>query len=242
MKSKLSDFSYLIKDPKLLPHIPTTRPFKEEWLTRMLENYSILYIKPDNSLKGRGVIRIDNNMDNYTMRVQDTKKTYTYSTISDLWKGINRVKRKQSYIIQQGITSLTTEGKPFDVRAHLVRVGGTWHVGGLVAKLAMKKSIVTNGAHGAVATQIDDLLISHLACSPEKAKEIKEQLKRVALNAAKAMKAKNPGWCQYGLDIGIDGSRNVWIYEMNTLPALTGFREIDLSAYRRIRSLLERAS
>lgn len=242
MKSKLSDFSYLTKNPKLRPHIPETHPFREDLLYQMLEGHSILYIKPDNSLKGRGIIRVDKNAESYSLRVQDTQKIFTIEHASSLWSAIKQVKRKQSYIIQQGIPSLTTRGKPFDVRAHLVRVDGTWYVGGLVAKLAKKKSIVTNGAHGAVATHIDDLLTSHLDCSSSEAKEVKNQLRRVSLNAVKALRYKNFGWWEYGLDIGIDKNLHPWIYETNTLPALTGFREIDQAAYRRIRSLRQRAS
>lgn len=242
MKSKLSDFSYLTKNPRLRPHIPVTRPFNENIFHQMLENHSILYIKPDNSLKGHGIIRIDKNDKNYILRVQDTQKYYTFSTTASLWNAINQAKRKQSYIIQQGILSLTSAGKPFDVRVHLVRVNETWHVGGLVAKLANKKSIVTNGAHGAAATQIDDLLKSHLNCSLSEASDVKNQLKRVSLNAVKALRAKNPKWWEYGLDIGIDEDRQPWIYEMNTLPALTGFREIDPSAYNRILTLRKLAS
>lgn len=243
MKSKLSDISYLAKDKALCPHVPTTRPYSQFWLKQMLKNHSIIYVKPDSSLKGIGVMRIDKKQNRYyILRVQDTKKSTTHSDLDSLWNTLNRVKRKQSYIIQQGISSITVSEKPFDVRVHLLRVNGNWLVGGMIGKIAPKENIVTNGSAGAIPALIDNLLRTNLRLTPEETAELKYQLKTVSINAAKAMEAKNPRWCEYGLDVGIDRHRNVWIYEMNTTPGATGFKEIDQKSYLRICSLRKRAS
>jgi hypothetical protein len=242
MKSKLSDMSFLAKNNELRSHVPTTRPYTQSAIDHMLEHHSIVYVKPDCSLKGIGVIRIDKKPEHYILRVQDTKKSSTHLDLTSLWNTLNRVKRKQSYIIQQGICSVTVSEKPFDVRVHLIRVEGKWHVGGMIGKVAPKENIVTNGSAGAFPALIDDLLTSNLGLTLNETTDLKNQLKTVSINAAKTMNTKYPHWCEFGLDVGIDANRNVWIYEINTLPGATGFKEIDRPSYHRIRSLRKRAS
>lgn len=187
-------------------------------------------------------MRIDKKQNHYLLRVQDTQKSTIHANLTSLWNTLDRLKRKQPYIIQQGISSLTVSENPFDVRVHILRVGGKWVTGGIIGKIAPKKNIVTNGSAGAHPSLIDNLLRVHLGLALDEATALKKQLQTVSIHAAKALEAKNPKWCEYGLDVGIDANRNVWIYEMNTLPGATGFQEIDQKSYLRICALRKLAS
>lgn len=237
-RGKLRDFTTLLQNDELVPHIPETRSLTTEWLNKMLLDYPILYIKPDNSSQGVGIIRIDRMGEHsYMLRSIDTKHYSFHQHSHTIMATINRLRRKQHYIVQQGITSATQINYPFDIRIHVLKADNVWTLGGMIGKVAKKKSIVTNACQGAIPTHIDTLLTKFRSYSEEESKAIKTTLEKVAIDVANEMGKKHPNWKEFGLDVGIDQENHIWIYEVNFKPGCLLFRNIDQPAYLQIRSL-----
>lgn len=241
-RGKLRDFNTLIDNQELTPHIPETRSLTTEWVIKMLHDHPILYIKPDNSSQGIGIMRIDRMGElSYMLRTIDTKHYSFYQDVYRLNNAVHQLKRKQSYIVQQGIMSVTQLNYPFDIRVHVVRVSGVWTFGGMIGKVAKRKSIVTNACQGAIPTHIDTILTDFRGLNEEKSKEIKTIIEKVALDAANEMGKTHSGWTEFGLDLGIDENNHIWIYEVNFKPGSVLFRHIDQPAYLHIQALRKQA-
>lgn len=235
-RDKLRDFNTLIENQELVPHIPKTRLLTTEWMIEMLHDHPILYIKPTSASQGMGIMRVD-RMGESSYMLRDTQRFSFYQDISDLTEAVFQLKRKQSYLIQQGIISVTQLNYPFDIRAHVIKVNGVWTFGGMIGKVAKKKSIITNASQGAVPTHIDTILTNFRGLNEEQSEEVKTKIRRIALDAAQEMDKKHPKWSEFGLDIGIDEGNHIWIYEINFRPGFILFRYIDQPAYLFIHSL-----
>lgn len=242
-RGKLRDFNTLLQNKQLQPHIPETRSLTIEWLDKMLHQYPILYIKPDDSSQGVGIIRIDRAGEHSVMlRSIDTKHFSFHQNVKSLFTTINKLRRKQHYIIQQGITSTTQLYFPFDIRIHVLKVNDSWTVGGMIGKVAKRKSIVTNASQGAVPTHIDTVLNHFRGYSEEQSQAVKAAMEKITLDVATEMGKKHTDWKEFGLDIGIDQENHIWIYEVNFKPGCLLFRNIDQPAYLHIRNLQKQIS
>lgn len=237
-QGKLRDFTTLLQNKELLPHIPETQYLTIKSLAKMLHTYPILYIKPNASAQGVGIIRIDRMGEESSMlRSIDTGHYSFHQNVHSLSTTINRLKRKQHYIIQQGITSTTQLDYPFDIRVHVLKVNESWVFGGMIGKVAKKKSIVTNACQGAVPTHIDTVLNDFRGYSEEESEALKTAIEKLAIDVATEMGKKHTDWKEFGLDVGIDDEGHIWIYEVNFKPGCLLFRNIDQHAYLHIRSL-----
>lgn len=242
-RGKLRDFNTLIQNTELQPHIPETRSLTLEWLHKMVYQYPLLYIKPDNSSQGVGIIRTDRMGDHSIMlRSIDTKHYSFHQNPNSLFTAINRLKRKKHYIIQQGITSTTQLHYPFDIRIHVLKANDAWTIGGMIGKVAKKKSIVTNASKGALPTHIDTILNVFRGYSEEQSQEIKSTIEKITIDVATEMGKKHTDWKEFGLDVGIDEENRIWIYEVNFKPGCLLFRNIDQPAYLHIRELQKQIS
>lgn len=179
--------------------------------------------------------------DQYLVRIRDTGTSSRCSNLSKVWSLFQRVRMKRAYVIQQGIESVNLEGRPFDVRAHAMRVGGKWQVIGLVGRIAPAKSIVTNRHSGGKPRYIEDLLTRDLGYSPRTKKKAIHTMYRLALYSSRTISRAYPRWYEFGVDLGIDPQHNVWIYEVNIGPGITSFRQVDQPTYQRILSLRKKA-
>ncbi|MFC7441798.1 YheC/YheD family protein [Laceyella putida] len=235
--SKLNNLALLQKDRRVASSLPATLPYSVQNLRAMLDQYSILYLKPDNSCQGKGAMRIDKQPDgHYLLRSRDTKETYAFKDLTPLHRRIRHIKMKRPYLIQQGIVSQTPAGKMVDIRVHLVHLEHAWTTAAMAARIAPTKNVVTNRSSGGKPIYLGELLKSHLAYTTTQAERKKAELSNLATRAVQLISAKHPSYSEFGVDIGIDKNGKLWIYEVNIKPSLRMFKQLNHPLYSHLLS------
>lgn len=240
--SKLDNVKILSKDRQVAKHIPKTYSLSHKYLASMLKQNPFVYLKPNDSGQGKGLMRVDVEKGVYRLRCRDYQVNRKHKSISSLMEDIQKLKRKRLYLVQQGIHSVTQEGRLFDLRVHMLRIQGEWKVVGIVGRLAPSKSIVTNAKSGGKPTKLDDLFKNELGWNEKQSTEMINKLEKISLKIAKLFSAKYPKWRQFGLDYGIDSKNHPWLYEINVTPGLNVFRLGDPPLYRKIINLKKKSS
>lgn len=230
ISSKMKKGNPLQNDRVLSRHVPATRWYNSSTLTRMLVDYPVLYIKPDNGSAGTGIIRIKRlNRSECLVSYKDTsKRCPNKSIVSEVKK---RMSRGRKYIIQQGITLATYRNKPFDLRIVLQKPSDRWMLTWMSAKVAPRSSsIVTNVAKGARDAGAEKILRG--ADQPLNVSKVLKKLTGVSYKIAYKLGSRFP-FRIVGLDMGIDKKGNVWFIEANTKPNFHGLNKLDPVQYRR---------
>jgi hypothetical protein len=241
--SKWENALLMRQDEYVAPHIPITHRLNEETLKQMLKFFPFVYLKPDNSCQGKGLMRVD-RLENghYELQARDDGTRSTHSSYSSLLQAIKRKKMNRYYIVQQGINSKTLGGRMFDIRVHLMRIDGRWVVAGIVARVARKKGFVTNSYSGGKSKHVFPLLIEKLGYNEEEAHLVIDELTGLSLRATKRISSVYPKWPEFGLDIGIDQEGRLWIYEINIHPGTLVFKNLGREEYRHILKMRKRAA
>jgi hypothetical protein len=231
--SKIGNAKILSSNHYVAAHIPEYRLLTKANLQAMLHKYPTVYVKPNNSCQGKGVIRIERKYHYYLVKPRDRDKTYRVSSINELKYCIEREKMKRTYLIQRGIASYTIKRRLFDIRTHLLRISGEWEMGAIIGRVATKRGVATNAYSGGTPVPIQSLLRDHLGYDEGKRENYMEQLTILSLEATKTFGRAFPKWTEFGLDIGIDETGKLWIYEINIKPGMLVFRK-DRPSYQRI--------
>lgn len=233
--SKVGNARLLSHNKQISKHIPKTHYLTSMNLVNMLKNTPSIYIKPNDSCRGKGILRVDQiHANEYILRSRDTNQTFIHKNLQDLWINVHQLRRNRRYVIQQGIQSITKSGKHFDIRVHMTRVNGKWVVAGMIGNIARRGGIITTESSGGVSTYVHELLQNHLGFSQLRTQETIEKLKTISLHATKTTSRMYPRWSEFGLDIGIDSRNNIWIFEINITPGALVFQKLDQKTFQRI--------
>lgn len=230
ISSKMKKGKPLLDDPELSHHVPVTRWYHDDTLTKMLKTFSVLYIKPDKGSSGTGIIRIKRLNDSEYLVSYNNRaiKCSDKNIVSEVKK---RMLYRKKYFIQQGIELATYHQKPFDLRIVLQKPADEWLLTWMSAKVAPKSSsIVTNVAKGARDANINKILRG--ADQPLNDSKILQQLSSVSYKIANKLGAHFPVK-MLGLDMGIDKKGKVWFIEANTNPSFHGLKKFDPVQYKR---------
>lgn len=240
---KMDNAKLLFKNHITAPHIPRTMVLSKESLQVMLRSAPFVYLKPNDSCQGKGLIRIDLLPQNrYLLRSRDFKTSTIHKDLSSLWAKIQQLQMNRTYVIQKGIHSVTRHGRPFDIRIHLIRIHNVWRVAGIVARVAKKKSIVTNAYSGGKSKRLDVLLRQDLHLSKRTSDLLTKRLIHLSMHATKTISSVYPKWNEFGLDIGIDPHHHLWIYEINIKPGSLVFQNLGQRGYDRLQRMRKRSS
>lgn len=222
----------ILRDAKVRPWVPETRPMNLNSLRAMLRRHRMVYVKPVSGSYGNGVMRVEYAGGRYAYQVEHTKRQF--ATIGGLYASILRHKRKRPYLVQRGIHLLKYKGRRFDIRVMVQRnPKGRWETTGVIGRVAHPRKIVTNFHSGGKPTALRTLL-SPLMSSPFRTR-IENRVSKVGYDAAIALHRAYPGLNMVGADIGLDTAYRPWIIELNTMPDPYLFRFLkDKSISRKV--------
>ncbi|GIQ68406.1 YheC/YheD family endospore coat-associated protein [Xylanibacillus composti] len=204
-------------------HLPATARYSSARLNRELEASPSFYVKPQSSSVGKGIIKIT-RIRNGKIKLQLPHRT----TIADkrtAVKTINRVVRKQKYMIQQTIPLAKYKGRPYDIRVTVQRgARGQWQVTGMYGKVARKGSHVTNVARGGTAKACGSLF-RHSFAHPSL---VEQSTRQFSLQVARYLGNRLKRLADVGLDIGISPEGNPYFIEMNGRDMRYGFKKANM--------------
>jgi hypothetical protein len=194
---------------ELVTHLPHTVPFSQAALKNMMAGFDSLYIKPVSSSIGKGIIKI--SKDRKGWNIQESRKP-VWMNHAKVFSYLNAKLGKRPYLIQEGIPLAKYHGNPFDLRVSVQKNGtGQWQVTGMVGKVAMKGSHVTNVARGGRVKRCDELFS---ACGFNQ-EQTKKSIELLSLGIAKCLEKRLNHLADIGLDIGLDTKGKPYFIEMN---------------------------
>lgn len=214
--SKWTKNNVLLENELLHPYIPHMQLLTKQTLLEMVSFYPVLYLKPDNGMKGKGIIRLTQNNEYFI--VQTSESTMTIPTFDQLTPYLKQLIKEHKYLIQQGIPLLSFDEQPIDFRVLLQRPHDEWLFSGIVGKLGEKNAITTNFASGGKAVSFRDIIMQTLHLPIEEIKNLRDELKRISLIISDQLTSTYSGLRELGIDYAIDPTGKVWIIEVNTTP------------------------
>lgn len=208
--------------PEIIPYLPETTIFEDyETFADKLTRYNCIFLKPVNGSKGRQILRIEKQHDEYIVYYSSfSTETYTiFKSSYLLYKRLKERLNKQPFLIQQGLDLIQIEDRPLDFRILVVKDRESlWKVVSSVARISPKKRMVSNLAQGGeqkrpleVLTNLYDenLSLQYLKLMGE-----------LAIEVAALISGSYDGlFGELGIDIALDEYGKLWIIEINSKPS-----------------------
>ncbi|WP_245920865.1 YheC/YheD family protein [Melghirimyces profundicolus] len=233
-KSKWKQARLLRKRRETAKCFPETAPYSKANLKSFLNRHPAIYIKPDSGGQGRGIFRVT-RVSGKGYRIEGARKRIHCKNLEDVHRTLWSSVQYRNHIIQQGIRSVTPRGCSFDIRVHVQRLGGEWVIGGMVGKLGSASGFVTNRHRGGRPVSLNELFANHLGLTGREGRRVRNRLKHLARETAKAMNQGYRGWPEYGIDIGMKPNGTLWVFEANITPGIAVFAALkDQRPYRGI--------
>lgn len=231
--SKWTKTQLLLENEMIRSYIPDTRLLTRENLLQMISDYPVLYIKPDNGMKGKGIIRLDQGEGYYWLHTGEWVKPYV--TLNEVIQHLKRLTRHNKFLVQRGIPLITLEDMPIDFRVLLQKPVDDWVYAGIVGKLGEKHSITTNLACGGKAIPFRLAMTDTLGLTYEEIRDLRDELRDLSFLIADELTFTYPGLRELGIDYAIDTDGQAWILEVNTTPGHRLFKGLpNEKIYKRI--------
>lgn len=187
-------------------------------LAEAINAYGMVYLKPVHSFAGHGIQKINRSKNGYIVQSRDEKKNkpHIFKSYDDMWSMLKR-RKKRAMIIQQGVDLAEYNNNIFDVRALSQRdSSGEWQLMGMGCRVAGEGRITTHVPNGGRIAPIDKVLNQTFMQQDEM---INRSITKITTEVP-ALIEQYYGY-SFGImsmDIGIDKSGRLWLFEANSKP------------------------
>lgn len=218
-------------------YIPHTVPYSLGNLLDYLERYKTVYVKHNSSGQGRAIFKVfKNKEDQYCysgFTIHGIPVNNCVSSLEDfhiLLHPFTMLGRTSgTYIIQEGVESVTKWGQPISFRVHVQFLDGEWLIGGIYGKVGTietNENGIVNSYRGAQIKTVDEILTLYLAMNELEKSGFVKSLEEISLSTAEVISSHFPRR-DYGLDFGVKKDYLPVLFEVNTSPGIGGFAKID---------------
>ncbi|REK72078.1 YheC/YheD family protein [Paenibacillus paeoniae] len=233
VRSKWAKTKVLNRSSDLRPYVPLTKRFNREMLRSMLDEHSMVYVKPDSGTYGKGVIRVEKTNEGYSYQIQ--KDGRLAATFDGLCEELQRYTGKKGYLIQKGVYLLKHQKRRFDIRVMIQKnLQNEWETTAIIGRLSHPSNVVTNYHSGGTMVTFEKLMSEHLSSSEISA--YRNRLNKLGASIGRQLSTAYPNLKELGADIAIDTKLHPWVLEVNTKPHPYIFKILsDKSIYRKVR-------
>lgn len=207
--SKSDIFQTLTKHPFTNSFLPDTQMIKtNEQLESFLNQYSSLYLKPNDGSKGNGIFVLS-KLENETYILKGHHDTFGSSSLLNIWeKKIKPLISKKDYIVQQHIPLAKYDDRYYDFRILAHKPDRQWVVSGIGVRQSKTNGITTHVLKGGNSMNLND------AATPF---EIK-QLIQITTRCGKQLEKKLGNIREFSMDVGKTADRKFYIFDINSKP------------------------
>ncbi|MBE3595640.1 MAG: YheC/YheD family protein [Hydrogenibacillus sp.] len=210
----------LLAYPEVRPGLPETiyAPDPVD-IAHLLARYHLVYLKPEGGSKGRGIVRLERSQRGLVARYYRGVRPVA-KRVRSLGAFLHRHfpgERLKTYVAQQGIRLIEEDGRPVDFRLHLSK-GSTdrWETLTLAAKIAGTAGVTTHLAYGGTTADAKRVLSAHFG---DRAPDILRTMIDYGRTVGEKLEhAYGRPLIELGLDLGVDPSGHVWLFEANAKP------------------------
>lgn len=216
--NKWQMYQLLSSNKHLRPHLPKTVLYnKPEDILNYLNDFRTIYVKPLSGQKGVNIAKFIAEPDQYSVkyRMNNENKTSHFSSENELLNYVKPMFKSKKYIIQQEIDLEIKKNHLIDFRIVLIKdQNGKWENAGMVGRIGVEGSVVSNRSSGGKVVNGKDLLMSSFNFYEDEMLCFYQEMSKIAIKAAKELD-KYENIYKYGVDIGIDRHHHIWIIELN---------------------------
>jgi hypothetical protein len=221
------------KEQLLNRWIPQTKSYSRDNLSKMIEEYPTLYIKPGNGTGGRSIVRITTKSNGYELigRTYRQQKRHEHlKTFNSLYRYNSRWVEKEKirnghFMIQQGLDLELLPNRVVDMRLLIQKNElGRWEVTGLGMRIGGKNSPTSNLHGGGTAATAESILYKRFG--EEKGNTIIQESHQLAHTVAIIVEKHFGRMMELGLDIGVDLNGRIWLIEVNPKPGRDVFKKM----------------
>ncbi len=178
----------------------------------MLDVYKYVLLKPVSSNQGRNIYVVEQIKSGYRVMTDSTSKTYSEKGFSAFF---SQTFSDKLHICQPFIESKTKEGHPFDVRIHTRKNSeGDWSTVKIYPRIGIGHAITSNISQGGGTSPINPFLEAQFG---DRWQEVKSSLNQLSKSFPKRFQSLyDYSLDGLGIDLGIDKSGKLWLFEVNT--------------------------
>ncbi|MGG1444497.1 YheC/YheD family protein [Brevibacillus laterosporus] len=216
---------YLWTDKIMRKWMPRTEFYSEKALQACIEDFPIVYVKPGNGTGGRSVLKISKIKGGFLLIGRNKNlrhKTWQVTSRDamvqrvNLWVDQERI-RNGHFMVQQGLDLELQPDRPSDTRLLIQKdQQGKWSITGLGVRVGVLNSATSNLHNGGRAT--DFTIFMNNRFGEVKSKRILHECHELAYYTVQKLEEKYGRMLEFGLDIGIDTSGQIWLIEVNPKP------------------------
>lgn len=194
--------------------IPTGEHSNFEDFLNFINNHGSIVVKPTDGLRGRNIHKVTKHRNKFLVSYQQEEKKVRRKELEALYEEEWGPKK---YILQKYVSSKTREGDPFDCRIRLEKNGrARWAVAIYLVRIGSNQKVVSNVAQGGSVTSLKPFLAANF---PDKKDEIREEIRQIAKTLPyKFDSLYDVNFSSLGLDIGIDQSGKLYLFELENGP------------------------
>ncbi|MFE6079433.1 YheC/YheD family protein [Paenibacillus sp. NPDC057886] len=228
--SKKKSYEMLEDNAQLASHlIPYTAVENVQEILAFIDTYGTSIIKPSIGSFGNGIIVVQREQEGFAVKAHEHIHKVNDEEFGKL---ISMLAAKKGFIIQKFIRSETRNRLPFHIRLHLVRNGrGKWSfISAFPFLSTQSEHKVVNHAGSLRAFTTWDWLSRHEF--PQKKEVMLTRLEQMAIMTANHIADHvKERICELGIDVGIDSSGEIWIFEVNMNKIGSTHREFEVAQH-----------
>ncbi len=217
-------YQLMKKHALLQQYLPQTILIQDKKdLFSFLQRFSSIYLKPSQSSKGKGIVRL-RLINSSEIFLEGVNKQESYQSFSHFWEDWNKELLERHYLAQEEIQSAVYNGNRFDFRILAHAEFDDYVLTGVGIRQSQNQTITTHIPSGG------RLLPYELLQTPEHDNFIQTIVPQVG----KALSDQFGFFGEFSIDAGVSQPGDYFIYEVNSKPM--SFDEKDIEE-RRIEQL-----
>jgi hypothetical protein len=215
-------YSSMMRYEEMRMHLPRTILFnKKEDLIKMVERYSVIYIKDSLGNNGKGVAKVMSLPEGKYELSHFLGNTFKF-VLDDLEGLLDKIKElfeDKRVILQSAIDLLQVNNRNIDMRATVQRNGnGELNITALPVRMGKEGCPITTTRSGSSVYKFEDFFGKYYNFSSYQINELRERVRYFLLRCFTTIEDIFGTCGEIGIDYAIDKNFKIWFIECNAKP------------------------